>query len=385
MFDCKVGFMEKNLEIIDDPYFKNFINRKNLSESTERIYIGRIRAFCEFTEKNPTELIKEAQMGRSRNIDKYFEEYIENLKKNGRSTNTIINRLDTVKAFYKEYEIDTVGINRIISPETDNLTHNDIISQDQIKEALELSSLRDKAVILLHMSSGMEANELRHLTYADFVNSIKEYVDIRPDEIFDIKKIQDKLFKIDKIVGTWKIEKNRTRKPYVTFNTPESTEAILSYLIDRERKNKPIKSLEDPLFVNSQNQALNVSAHGSIFKRINNRANFGYITRKRRFFSSTMLRKYFKSELYESGVDEKTLNTLLGQELNMDINYHSDSEIKHLKTKYLGALKNLSIEKADTELITSEEYNKLIKKLNEKDKELEEIKKHLNHIKHINE
>ena len=141
-----------------------------------------------------------------------------------------------------------MAINRIISPETDNLTHNDIISQDQIKEALELSSLRDKAVILLHMSSGMEANELRHLTYADFVNSIKEYVDIRPDEIFDIKKIQDKLFKIDKIVGTWKIEKNRTRKPYVTFNTPESTEAILSYLIDRERKNKPIKSLEGPSF-----------------------------------------------------------------------------------------------------------------------------------------
>ena len=168
------------------------------------------------------------------------------------------------------------------------------------------------------MSSGMEANELRHLTYGDFVSSIKEYVDLNPEEIFDIKKIEDKLYRVDQIVGTWKIEKNRTKKPYVTFNTPESTTAILSYLIDRERKNKPIKSLGDPLFVNSQNQALDVSAHGSIFKRVNNRANFGYITRKRRFFSSTMLRKYFKTKLYESGVDEKTLKAILGQELNTE-------------------------------------------------------------------
>ena len=54
-----------------------------------------------------------------------------------------------------------------------------------------------------------------------------------------------------------------------------------------------------------------------------------------------------------------------------------------LKNKYLEALGNLSIEKADIETVTSEEYKKLIKKLNEKDKELEEIKKHLNHIKQI--
>jgi len=208
-------------------------------------------------------------------------------------------------------------------------------------------------------------------------------MDLKPEEIFNIKKIEDKLNKKDQIVGTWKIEKNRTKRPYVTFNTPESTRAILSYLIDRERKNKPIKSLEDPLFVNSQNQALNVSAHGSIFKRINNRANFGYITRKRRFFSSTMLRKYFKTKLYKSEVDKETIKAILGQELNKDINYHSDEKIKELKNKYLGIVKKLSIERVNIETVTSEEYNNLIKQLNEKDKELEEIKKHLNHIKQI--
>ena len=88
----------------------------------------------------------------------------------------------------------------------DNLTHNEIISQDQIKEALELSSLRDKAIILLHMTSGMEATELRYLSYGDFLNSIKEYIDLKPEERFNFKKIEDKLFKINEVIGTWKIE-----------------------------------------------------------------------------------------------------------------------------------------------------------------------------------
>lgn len=374
---------KSDIEIMNDPYFKNFINRRKLSESTERVYNGRLSSFCLFLGKSPSELIKEAQKVNGKKIDEYFHDYIENLKKNGKSSNTIINRVDTVKAFYSEYDIDIEGINRIVSPEPNNLVPRNVISEDQIKEALELSSLRDKAIILLHMSSGMEATELRHLTYGDFINSIEEYIDLESEDKFNVNKIADKLFKMNEVVGTWKIEKNRTLKHYVTFNSPDSTKAILSYLIDRERKNKPIKSLEDPLFVNSQNQALNVSAHGSIFKRVNNRANFGYLTKKRRFFSSTMLRKYFKSKLSESGVDEKTLNAILGQKLDENIDYHSDAEISHLKNEYLLALGNLSLEKADIETITSKEYKKLLKKIDEKDKELKEIKKHLDYIKKI--
>ena len=229
----------------------------------------------------------------------------------------------------------------------------------------------------------MEATELRSLTYGDFINSIEKYIDLDDGDLFDINKIADELFKTDIMVGTWKIKKHRTQRSYVTFNTSESIKAILSYLIDRERKNKPVKSLKDPLFVNSQNQALNVSAHGSIFKRVNNRANFGYLTKKRRFFSSTMLRKYFKDKLNESRIDESTINAILGQKLDPNINYHSDLEIEHLKNIYLNVSDNLSIEKMVIDNVTSEEYQNLVKKLNEKDKELEEIKKQLNYIKNI--
>lgn len=374
---------ESHLEVNNDLYFKDFIEKRRLSESTKIVYIGRIRSYCEFLDKSPSDLIKEAQKESQQVINKHFHDYIEDLKKSGKSTNTIINRIDTVKAFYSEYEIGIESLNKIITPETGNLANRRIISEDHIKEALELSSLRDKAIILLHMSSGMEATELRNLTYGDFINSIEEYVNLNPQDRFNINKIADELSKINEVVGNWKIEKNRTQKPYVTFNSPESTKAILSYLIDRERKNKPIKSNDDPLFVNSQNEALTVSAHGSIFKRINNRANFGYLTKKRRFFSSTMLRKYFKTRLCDSGLNESTVNAILGQKLDTNVNYHSDAQIKLLKDKYLSALGSLSLEKDKIEIVTSKEYKELINKLNEKDKELEEIRKHLNYIKEI--
>jgi integrase len=373
---------ESNYKISNDPYFINFIGSKNLSKSTEMVYLGRIKSFCEFLDKKPSELINEAQKESGKKIDKYFYDYIENLKKSGRSPSTILNQTDTVKSFYNNFDIDTKGIKPIIFPETNNSDYN-IISSDQIREALELSCLRDKAIILLHLSSGMEATELRYLTYGDFINSIDDYIDLKPEELLNVKKIADIVLKIDDLIGTWKIEKHRTGKDYVTFNTPESTKAILNYLIDRERKNKPIKSLKDPLFVNSQNQSLKKSAHGSIFKRINNRANFGYLTKKRRFLSSTMLRKFFKDKLYESGVDETTIDAFLGQKLDNDIDYHSNDQINILKKKYSESLSELSMETVNikTETVTSNEYKILIAKLNEKDKELEEIKEYLKHIK----
>ena len=374
---------KSSIEITNDPYFKNFIKTKNLSESSERVYFGRLKAFCDFLGKNPSDLINEVQKASNDKINGYFNDYIKNLIESGKSSNTITNRLDTVKAFYKEYDIDIEILDKIISPNGYNFSANDIITEVQIKEAIELSSLRDKAIILLHISSGMEATELRHLTYGDFINSIEEYIDLKSEEIFDIENIADILFKMDEIVSTWKIEKNRTGKSYVTFSTPESIKAILSYLLDRKRKNKAIKSLNEPLFVNSHNQQLNISAHGAIFKRINKRANFGYITKKRRFFSSTMLRKYFKTQLYESGVDETTIKAILGQNLDVNIDYHSNYEIKLLKTDYMDVLEYISIDKSDVKVVTSKEYNNLIQKLKEKDKELESIKIHLNHIKQI--
>lgn len=366
-----------------DPLYQEFINKRKLNKSTIKVYNGRFNSFCRFKGLNPSDLIKQAQNNGTTEINHTFYEYIKYLKKGGKSSSTIYNNVDTIKAFYNEYHIDVKQISEIIPKKEDKHVNNKIINKEQIEEALEYSNIRDKAIILLHMSSGMEATELRKLTFGDFIESVKDYVDLKPEDYLNISKLREELVKINEPVGTWKINKTRTNKKYVTFNTPESVNAILHYLIDRERTNKMIKSLKDPLFVNSQNKAMNVSAHGSMFKRVNERANFGHITDKRRFFSSTMLRKYFKTQLSEYGLENATINTLLGQKLNYNSSDLSDAKIRELKSKYIFAIENLSLENPKTISLTTNEYKRLLNKIDNKDKELKEIKKHLNHLKHV--
>lgn len=374
---------ELNLEISKDPIFNNFIENRNLSKSTKTVYIGRIVAYCDFVGKNPSELIRDAQKRKDMSVDNLVNSYIEELKNSGKSPVTIVNNLDTVKAFYNEFEIDIKQVKNITIPKI-NKSSNKIISRDQIKEVLNLSSLRDKAIILLHLSSGMEAKELRFLTYGDFIKSISEYVDINL-EFLNFKKVADELFNIENLVGTWKIKKNRTGRSYVTFNSHESSLAILNYLVDKERKNKPVQSFDDPLFVNSKNQALSKYVHGSIFKRANNKADLGYLTDSRRLFSSTMLRKYFKNHLHVLNVDDDTIDAFLGQNLDDNIDYHSDSKVKNLKKVYLESVDGLTVQRKDKiiESVTSKDYEILMKKLDKKDQELNEIKEHLKYLKQV--
>lgn len=372
-----------DINVEEDPLYQEFIKKRKLNKSTIRVYNGRLNSFCKFSGLNPSELINQAKNEDIKKINERFHNYIEYLKQDGKSSNTIYNKIDTVKAFYNQYHIDVKHIDEIIPHKDYEPISNKIITKDQIQEALKYSNLRDKAIILLHMSSGMETTELRKLTYGDFIESVKEYIDLKPKDYLNITKISEELLKEDAPIGTWKIKKNRINKIYVTFNSPESIEAILNYLRDRERKNKPIKSLKDPLFVNSQNKSMNVSVHSSIFKRVNERAKFGYITDKRRFFSSTMLRKYFRNKLNESGLDETTINTFLGQKLNVNNVEFSDDQIHDLKNKYISAIENLSLENPKTVSLTTKEYNKLLEKIESKDKELDEIKKHLKHLKHV--
>ncbi len=46
--------------IRDDAKFKNFIEKREIRESTEILYSRRLSDFCEFTGKSPEELIEEA-------------------------------------------------------------------------------------------------------------------------------------------------------------------------------------------------------------------------------------------------------------------------------------------------------------------------------------
>lgn len=366
-------------DVREDKTFKNFIKNRELRESTEILYARRLTDFCNFINKNPSELIEEIKEEKSRNekVSDYVENYLDELKNKGKSVNTIKNRFDTLKAFFNEFDIDKLIIKNITF-KNENFHFDQLPDRDHIRKAIQVSGLRDKAIILLHFSSGMGAIELRHLTYGDFINSVDEYLDLDNREKLNILKVVSELEKQEDVVGTWQIKKIKSGISYVTFNSPESIQAILDYLLDRERSNKPIKTFEDPLFVNTWNKPLEKSVHGAIFKRINDKAGFGHSEGKRRFFTSGTLRKAFEKALNEANLDKITIDCFLGYKIyNMD---ESDfrNNIESLKNQYIDALGSLCLDNSYQGM--NSEFELLMAKFNEKDKELEQIKEHIKYL-----
>ena len=109
-----------HLDIVKDRTFQDFIKNREISKSTELLYARRLTDFCNFIDKDPTELIEEAleeynQKSGKQEVTTYVEDYLNELKNNGKSNNTIKNRCDTLKAFLSEFEVDTTAINGIKS------------------------------------------------------------------------------------------------------------------------------------------------------------------------------------------------------------------------------------------------------------------------------
>ena len=94
----------------------------------------------------------------------------------------------------------------------------------------------------------MGASEVRHLTYNDFFNAIKDEIGLRDSEMFNFQVINEKLKSKKDAVGTWKINRYKTNIPYITFNSPESNKAIIKYILDRDRNNKTLKIRIDVFF-----------------------------------------------------------------------------------------------------------------------------------------
>lgn len=162
----------------------------------------------------------------------------------------------------------------------------------------------------------MGSSEIRNLTYKDFVNSVTEYTTFKESEVLKISCMVETLSNIENIIGTWKIIRYKTSMPYITFNSPESTNAILDYLMERERENKGIKNLNDILFVSKNQQKLSAYAHQWLFRQINDKLGFGLRSPKRRFFTSHILRKMFTNALYNAGVDQLAIDWMLGHKIN---------------------------------------------------------------------
>lgn len=361
-------------DIKNDRCFKDFIRSRSRRSSTKSQYITRIRVYANFVGKIPTELIEEAENEeeagiklRNRKINDYFYDFREKLEEEGMLPSTINGYFDTVKAFYRHYDMHLPKL-KIGLKSSENWSMEDIPTIDHVREAVKVSDIRDKAILLLMLSSGMGSGEIRHLKYEDFINSVSDYIDLSDPDKLNIPKVVYELRKIEDLIGTWKIHRYKTGMPYITFNSPESTQAIVDYLSHRENNNKEIKNLDDPLFVSSRRIQISSQGLVFVFRRINERAGFGRSKeRNRRFFTSHTLRKLFTSTLYNKGIDQLAVDWMLGHKINPVTEAYFKNDPQTLKAKYMEAVENLTLEKVKVKNVTTQEYDLLIRDSKEKD------------------
>jgi len=336
-------------EIENDPCLQDYLQSQWLKKCTKRIYIYRIKGYCQYLNKTPTELIEESEeeqdvgvKRRKHKIKQYIFDYIEYSKGEDRSIHTIRNYIENIKGFYRYFDIDPPVTSRAFPIENINPIFETLPTRDHPRKAVINAGLRDRAILYLQYSSGRGASEVMNLTYHQFLDSIIEYIGLtsnNPPDISNIPKIKNQ----DTLISTWKVVRFKTGLPYITFSSTQSTRAIIDYLSSRLRLNKHIKSLDDPLFVNQYNKILKSNTFTRIYERLNHRAGLGRRNMKRNFLTSHMLRKLFATTLYEEGMEQMKVDWMLGHKINQTTSAYFKANPEKIKQEYIQVEHKLSL------------------------------------------
>lgn len=349
------------MDIAEDEKLQDLFMNRNLKPATRTSYTKVMKDYCKFIGLTPTELINEAdyeEINGIRKMDRRIRRYLINyqnyLLNKDASPKSIKQRVSIVRSFYNEYELELPKYSLNLPKDDDYLTNEDIITLEHVEIALKHANNKYRAIILLMMSSGMGSNEVRHLKVSDFLKSIKKPV----NKDFDVYELSDNHNEGD--VGFWSIKRIKTGMPYFTFSSPESLEAIITYLKERQAKQGHI-DVDSFLFDVNGEQTAAKSIY-EYFRKLNYTCNFGFQGRQV-FFRSHGLRKFFASKLHERGMQQLNTDWLLGHRVKSQTDSYFKRNIEALKNEYLQLLPFLSLSRVETVTIESDEVKSIRKEL----------------------
>jgi integrase len=238
-----------------------------------------------------------------------------------------------------------------------------MVDREVLKLCINVKNPLLKALTLFMSSTGMSKADTLNLTIQDFLNATREYheTNIIHNALHILKDKTD-------VIGYWEdFQRQKTGQVYYTFNSHESTTAIVQYLLSREKLTP-----DAPLF------DISYKYMGDLFKETNDRLMLGKNGQYSRF-SAHMLRRYHATQLTDAGMSKEKIDILQGRKPS-SIAYQSYIKIKpsKLKQEYIKALPYLVIDdinRVKTELESVKEENQQYKN------ELEEFRKDLNDLK----
>lgn len=352
--------MKTNEEILEEVHIL-----KNHKKSTQHIYKFATKLYCELNQMTLHELITEAEDEEEKGIRwkhrklktrllKFRQYLMENYY-----FNTVNNTLAPILVIYKCFEIDIPPLPRIDKKSFINATpilFADLPDKQIIREAINVSSPRMKAIILFMVSSGCARKETLNLTIDSYINATKKYHDST-----DIMEIIGILNNIDDVVPTFNVLRQKTQKYYTTFCSPEAVIAINSYLLTRQ----------DTLTPDSQLFKIHEDYLNRKFIKINNKLGLGKKGTYNRF-RSHMLRKFHASALYNDGMSIDKVNDLQGKSKNKTDASYFMTNPDDLKNEYIQHLPAVTmLQEVEKIKIKSPEYIRMEQELQEKTEEVQ--------------
>ena len=334
-------------------YFEQFVEERNLSPETIKRYKSSIKQYSEYYEMSFDELIDEAIDEEADGIDKrrrnlknrllQFRSYL--ISETNLRTSTIRTYLTNICAAYAHFDIEIPHLPHMNKNDEVQTTYFDLPTKEQIGMAVEIAGVRVGSLILFMASSGTGRTECANMTIQTFIDACRGYytASTLPEIIHELSE------SIIEIVSTFYLFRQKTRKQYYTFCTPEATNAILEWLELRlllcEEEGTELK-FEDSLWDLTQRQ---ISYH---LKNINDELNFGY-KGAHRFFRPHTLRKFHASNI---GLSEDNIDLLQGRSRDSIHETYIKTNPERFKKTYMAVMDNVTIGKLGKKDIIHEDF-----------------------------
>ena len=358
----------KTRELQKDSIINEWFDTINPSDNTQKHYLSAMQKYTDFTGKTPEELIDEAEKeidtgvrGRKRKIRRYLIDLRNQLQDSGLAEKTVQGYVSAVRSFYSAFEVDLPKLAKTENTVTTLEENTPIPTKSDLQVALKTCGVMEKALMLVGVSSGLSSNEIIRLKVKHF----KEGYDPETK------------------ITTLPLRRAKVKFDFVTFFSPESSQAVQDYLDYRNRKSKDsretrINQLEkqkvfsdsDFLFCkqnipdtflktrNDKERQLTRGIFMKIYRTISEKACKNSPEGTWNLIRSHNMRRFFNSVLLNSGCDSFHCEFFMGHELNATQAAYFRASPEKLREVYQKYIPFLTIQKA-LDISESPEYQKI--------------------------
>ena len=310
----------KHQDILDDPSFRKYAKKKNISERTMGNYIFSLIQFCNANNKRLDDIVQEVieeqypfmdQDGRIHEynpefsrIDNYLYSTVVYLQNKGNSNHSVYAHITRIRAVLNALNIK---LPKMVELEKDPKDWY-VLSKDDIKFVISISPLHHQALISFLSCTGLRIGDAMNLTIDSFMKATFPCHNCTEVDAF-LEKAPEGM------MGYWQLIPQKTRKHQVqckVYNTPESSDLLLKSLHRRmesieklNEKNGTNLKLEkgDALF-SSRNKSFKGKLNHSTITTLFNRRNQELLKYKKRLL---------KQELDKGEISEETFRIKVSQ------------------------------------------------------------------------